>query len=177
MKNNLTNRKLTKAEMAVLAFIEVHESNFSGCQYMIIPNLHLLNRLYHIDLIIQFPDEHIETYDIKDNMSFERNDEACFVGELKGVTGHKGSLYGIQDKFALMEKDMDDTFYIINRRETKNHVESKVNDNTEFVEDLRDAVYKKYQRTFENKQDVITLVPLVDLFQNGCAIQLCKNND
>jgi hypothetical protein len=95
----------------------------------------------------------------------------CIVVEFKGNTGHKGSIFGRQQFFAIQyDKNRDDIFYIIDRKKLLNFIDGKVED--VFVDVAMDATYKKYKRTHENKNDETTLIPVDDLINAGLIIQL-----
>ncbi len=169
MIDNFTPANEWIGKKAVLAFIKVHKSNHTGCRYKMSVRGSKLDCVHHIDLTIVYPNNKVEYYDIKNNMAFNGNED-CFTFELQNNNGNLGSLYGRQDFFAVQQKEHDDLFWIIPRKQIADFIDNTVDDI--FVEALKYATYKKYKRTHQNKDDVLTLIPLDDVLRLGILSQL-----
>ena len=171
MINNLTPKNLGYEEASKTAFKKIINHYHPTAIMVATAGKGTANKIYHIDVFVVYEDGRVETYDIKNNMATNSNGDMCVVVEFQGNNGYKGSLYGRHQYFAIQhDKNVDDIFYIINRNKLLKFTEEKVSD--EFVERYGDATYKKYKRSHELKDDVISLIPLDDLFTLGMVNQL-----
>ena len=175
MINNYTPENEYKGYLAREAFIKAHKANFNNCIYLRTKKDSPLDWKYHIDLMIIYPDGTIESYDIKDNMVIHSIYDECFTIELQNNNGIEGSLYGRQQYFSVQHKNCDEIFWKFNRKLMADWLNNgKIKD--EFVDNLNDAVYKKYKRIHQNKDDVLTLVPIKDVMCEVKVSQLIYTN-
>jgi hypothetical protein len=148
MENNYTEVNAFRGEMAVREFVKL---------------ILKLNPKAKIKYPTQEQDmeEHWDVeiddikYDIKDNITLDKNLNECVPLEIMNNFGGKGSIFGIADLLAFKYYD---TFICVERKAMIEY--NKVNTKRKIVNDLRDAVGFYYRRTYEGKLDLVTLVPI-----------------
>lgn len=171
--NDYSDKNRHKSRLSVIAFEKVYTSKHDVVRFVEIPDDCKLNSLYHIDVMIWHIDGTFASFDVKDNMTSNANGDDCIVVEIRNNSGREfsGSLYGRQLYFAIMQKNHDDIFWIINRKKLLKFIEN-ANIENKFVDKLEDATYKKYSRKHENKNDELTIIPIDDLLNAGIVSQI-----
>ena len=85
------------------------------------------------------------------------NDNIAWI-EMQNVNGKKGWVYGDADFIAI---ELECYWLIVPRKRIVDFIEKYVSD--DFVEDKKDALYKKYTRKRYGRDDIITIIKIQDL--------------
>jgi len=99
-----------------------------------------------IDYIVRYPDACF-TFDVKTRES----DQVWF--EIKGITGHLGSLYGKQSHFAIYYSDLH-TLAFMRAEDVRDYIESTVKKEFSTVNAYNTPYHILYQR--KGRKDIIT---------------------
>ena len=117
------------------------------------------NIFLHIDYWFWKTNNVNSSVDVKtsDRVTKHLNDNIAWI-EIQNVNGKKGWVYG-DAEFIVFE--LVCYWLIVPRKKIVDFIEKYVSD--DFVEDKKDALYKKYTRKRYGRDDIITIVKIQDL--------------
>ena len=108
------------------------------------------------------------TVDVKAQKNTTHPTEDQLWIEFKNVLGHIGWLYGKSDCIAF---EVDNFFYIVNRKKLINLCESKIDFNSR-ANHPADCLYKIYNRP--TRKDLISKIKLIDVTENLKYLKIKK---
>ena len=113
----------------------------------------------HIDYWFWGTNDVKSSVDVKtsDRVTRHLNDNMAWI-EIQNVNGKKGWVYGDAEFIAF---ELVCYWLLVPRKKIVDFIEKYVSD--EFVEDKKDALYKKYTRKRYGRDDIITIVKIQDL--------------
>ena len=117
------------------------------------------NIFSHIDYWFWGTNDVKSSVDVKtsDRVTRHLNDNMAWI-EIQNVNGKRGWVYGDAEFIAF---ELVCYWLLVPRKKIVDFIEKYVSD--EFVEDKKDALYKKYTRKRYGRDDIITIVKIQDL--------------
>ena len=131
------------------------------------------NIFSHIDYWFWDLKNNKRSVDVKtsDRVTRHLNDNIAWI-EMRNVNGKKGWVYGDADFIAF---ELVCYWLVVPRKKIVDFIEKYVSD--DFVEDKKDALYKKYTRKKYGRDDIITIVKIQDLMAMATCIWKKPENE